>query len=318
MNSAHLRSLTFRSLALLIVLMPTARIASNAQNTDIFELNVFERPGSDTVGFVSLSEVLYISEHPDSTFMPEITEMPEDSASNYERIVLKDSIRKSVLSQSGLRENDRLFVYAFSKNILISIKLKELPLVAQLSPYAYEWPYHQEDYQIGFELTKKQLQGLNVMYTWALVTIGKKHPFEVGKMSNIVWQPISTSVFPTEKLSLKEESDLSSPMLEAGASYMATYDTLVFYTQELMRDSEQAGKRLLVLGKNSQQNIFEHTYYNGESTMIATPEEQYTGVLFKNRPPVVMGFTWESFGCPSIQFINPEKQTIVIRCDNRH
>ena len=65
--------------------------------------------------------------------MPEITEMPEDSASKYERIVSQDTNQERILRQYLLKENDRLFVYAFFKNILISIKLKELSLVAQLS-----------------------------------------------------------------------------------------------------------------------------------------------------------------------------------------
>ena len=116
-----------------MVLMHTSTTASKAQITDVFELNFVERQGGDTVGFVSLSEVLYISEHPDSTFMPEITEMPEDSASKYERIVSQDTNQERILRQYLLKENDRLFVYAFFKNILISIKLKELSLVAQLS-----------------------------------------------------------------------------------------------------------------------------------------------------------------------------------------
>ncbi|MFI8605669.1 hypothetical protein ACIGCP_14490 [Cellulophaga baltica] len=45
---------------------------------------------------------------------------------------------------------------------------------------------------------------------------------------------------------------------------------------------------------------------------------QYVGRLFKNRPPVVFGFTFKSFGCPSINFIDKNELPIFILCDNRH
>jgi hypothetical protein len=51
---------------------------------------------------------------------------------------------------------------------------------------------------------------------------------------------------------------------------------------------------------------------------IANPDYPYAGILFKNLLPVIKGFTWESFGCPIIQSIAPDKKTVVVRCDNRH
>ncbi|MFM8918119.1 MAG: hypothetical protein ACKOGP_10320, partial [Bacteroidota bacterium] len=128
-------------LALVIVLLSLTRTTATAQDTDIFELNVFDRPNSDTIGFVSLSEVLTYSEHPDSTFLPDLAELPEDSAAHYQRILIPDTIRKQLLQASNIRAHDRVFVYEYANNILFSYPVKDLLLVAYLSPYVYEWPY---------------------------------------------------------------------------------------------------------------------------------------------------------------------------------
>jgi len=195
-----------RALPLLIILLALTRTNATAQDTDIFILSVFEKsPGDtgDTIGFVSLSETFRYSEHPDSSFLPDLAELPEDSAANYDRIVVTDSIRKQLLQANNLRPNDRVFVYQYAKNVLFSYPVKELLLVAYLSPYVYEWPYKQEDYMLGFQFSQKQLHGLTSFDEQALVTLGKRHPFELGKMRNISWKPIAANDLPTNAAALK-------------------------------------------------------------------------------------------------------------------
>jgi hypothetical protein len=46
--------------------------------------------------------------------------------------------------------------------------------------------------------------------------------------------------------------------------------------------------------------------------------EQWTGKLFKNKPPVILGFQYVAFGCPGITFLSPTEKDIYIYCDNRH
>ncbi len=45
---------------------------------------------------------------------------------------------------------------------------------------------------------------------------------------------------------------------------------------------------------------------------------QWTGKLFKDYPPVLFGFVWQSFGCDNIDIIQLPLTTIPILCDNRH
>jgi hypothetical protein len=45
---------------------------------------------------------------------------------------------------------------------------------------------------------------------------------------------------------------------------------------------------------------------------------QWMGKLFKNKPEVIFGFEWVSFGCPGIIYINSRDKYIQINCDNRH
>jgi len=310
-----------RALPLLIILLALTRTNATAQDTDIFILSVFEKsPGDtgDTIGFVSLSETFRYSEHPDSSFLPDLAELPEDSAANYDRIVVTDSIRKQLLQANNLRPNDRVFVYQYAKNVLFSYPVKELLLVAYLSPYVYEWPYKQEDYMLGFQFSQKQLHGLTNFDEQALVTLGKRHPFEPGKMRNLVWKPIAAKALPINAAALNNTPTEYQVLYTLGDVHMSNLDTLDFYTRELKMNGELSGKNLLVLHHTTGKTLFQHTYLNGESTQLAEPNYQYAGILFKNQSPVIMGFTWESFGCPIIQSIAPDKKTVVVRCDNRH
>lgn len=45
---------------------------------------------------------------------------------------------------------------------------------------------------------------------------------------------------------------------------------------------------------------------------------QWTGEIFKDRPPVIFGFLFHSSGCPSIDFIEQSENSVRINCDNRH
>ncbi|OOV49996.1 hypothetical protein B1J94_03585 [Leptospira kirschneri serovar Grippotyphosa] len=44
---------------------------------------------------------------------------------------------------------------------------------------------------------------------------------------------------------------------------------------------------------------------------------QWTGKMFKNRPPVIFGFFYEDYKCEVIDFLKLPKSGILISCDNR-
>ena len=85
---------------------------------------------------------------------------------------------------------------------------------------------------------------------------------------------------------------------------------------------------LVIVETATKKLITEAIFTEGESTSRATlsfansvnenAPEQWTGNLFKNKPPVFFGFTYESFGCTNINFIENPSNSIYLHCDNRH
>jgi len=45
---------------------------------------------------------------------------------------------------------------------------------------------------------------------------------------------------------------------------------------------------------------------------------QFTGKIFKDKPPVIFGFMYVSFGCPGVHVLDKKIKRIRILCDNRH
>ena len=85
-------------------------------------------------------------------------------------------------------------------------------------------------------------------------------------------------------------------------------------------------RRLLVVDSKTKEIIIDKLYSSSEGTS-PTPlnyEEgddvvnQWTGKLFKNKPQVIFGFLYESFGCPGISIIDKSNEEIYLQCDNRH
>lgn len=96
------------------------------------------------------------------------------------------------------------------------------------------------------------------------------------------------------------------------------------YYYSFSTDSAQ----LFVLASDTKAISFEDTLYESEGCSLSPPnytrEEfngeafQWTGRLFKDKPPVFFGFQWFSFGCPYIDLIQTPGSIVPILCDNRH
>ena len=91
----------------------------------------------------------------------------------------------------------------------------------------------------------------------------------------------------------------------------------------------QIGSRyLLVIDSKSGEKVIEVDFYRSEGITLFPlytgetdtdwGEIQWTGMLFKDEPPVVSEFNYNSFGCPYFIFLSPDKKWLGIRCDNRH
>jgi len=303
----------------------------SAQSIDLFYLVDLEENTSNKVGFISLSNIYPLSEHPDSLAIPYLDTIENKNLIQYFK--LTEEYRKRFLTKSKISEADSVFIYDYSSDILRSFAVKNLNVAASLSIYRdiNEYPLGQYDYQIGFEINKKQLSG--IMQYGALAFVGKSNPFQKGQMKPIVWSKITSKEFPNNKISKPNLIQKS----KSENSYLYNSDNYDYFVKDYTITIQDNGyeydikKRLLiVINKRNGKVIIERLFSDSEGTSVAPLnfgidnssqtdlKEQWIGKLFKDKPEVFFGFEWVSFGCPNIIFLNSKEKDIYINCDNRH
>lgn len=272
--------------------------------------------------FISISDRYPLSNHQDSLAIPNLL---NSETKNIEYFQLQSIYRERLLYRTKISEKDSVFVYDYSTDALVAFPVKKLNTVACLSLYTpkEECPCIQDDYELGFEIPKKYLTKLGKYYNYALVFIGKKNPFARGQMKAVVWKKINTNQFPKLKYHFPK---WFINKRDFGQSYIYETDKYKIFIKDYKtsKKTESVYKRqLVVLDKKSNKLVNNHFFNEGESSSIAmlnnstNSQTQWTGKLFKNKPEVIFGFEWMSFGCPSIYFLNSQK-SIEINCDNRH
>lgn len=288
-----------------------------AQNLALFELNQIE-DSTDTTAFVSLSDIYPLSENMDSLAIPDLSEKNAQEADKFEYFKLGSEYRNRFLSRTRISESDKVFIYSYEKNILISFAVKNLNVVACLNIYGADWPYRQEDYMIGFEIDRKQLTGFENYFANTLVYIGKKSPFVLNQLKPVLWIKMDAKDFPSKEPLAYDTSYAGKCYI--GDAYRYETNDLQYFLQDMNRvsDNWNSVKYLLVIDKKSKKTVCEKVYYAGESATFAPVENHWTGKLFKNYPPVILGIHWVSFVCPGITFLNSSGNEISIYCDNRH
>lgn len=291
-------------------------------------INLFTLTTRDTtdVAFVSLSDIYHSNEEgADTLIMPNIKKMKKEDAVCF---TLENKYRKRFLSQTNISETDSVFVYDFSKNKLASFAVKNLKTAALLNGYTSEeeWPYEPYDYMIGFELSKQSLKGLSDYYADVFVYVGKENPFTGEQLTPIAWKKTTANEYPSKALKKEDQKILKNKI--AGNVYSFKTNGFEYFIRDYFSDDrrEPFAHRLIVVDAKTKEVIIEKLFSESEGTTPTplnnvNPDniiEQYTGRLFKNKPPVVFGFLYESFGCPSIEFIDKSNEFIYLQCDNRH
>ncbi|MBK7566594.1 MAG: oxidoreductase [Bacteroidetes bacterium] len=302
---------------LLLILYKGLAIAS-AQDLQIFDLRSYEVDSTHSIAFISLSEIYPLSENADSLATPDLSDMEVESASNFNYIILDSAYRKRFLRETNVSETDKLFVYDYATNSFHVFVVKELKVVACLNIYGGDWPYSQYDYMIGFELNQKDLKGFDEYFTSSFAHIGKENPFVHGKVKPIIWKKIETGSFPYTEY--PNYDTLYAGKCVKGDAYTFQSEGWNYFVQDYYRiaDNWPALKRLVVIDGKTMETVCDKLFYSGESASFAPLEEQWTGKLFKNRSPVIFGFHYFTFGCPSITFLNTDESEVYINCDNRH
>lgn len=291
------------------------------QSINLFTLT--PRDSSD-VAFVSLSDIYPVNDQNDTLALPAIEKLGKYDAQYF---ILDRNYRKRFLSKTNISETDSVFVLDYAKNKLVSFAVKNLKTAALLNAYSSEtdWPYRPFDFMIGFEISTKSLNGLSDYFRDALVYVGKENPFSKEALKPIVWKRIDSKEYPSKPMKNEDHALLENTM--AGNTYLFKTESYHYFLQEYL-DTHKIiyARRLLVADAKTKDIIIEKLYSQSEGTSAAALNYQegqdaiyqWTGKLFKNKPTVVFGFEYISFGCPEISLIDKSNQEIFLQCDNRH
>jgi hypothetical protein len=298
-----------------------------AQELAIYNINLLEDYNGQNRAFSSFSDSYLGSEGSDTLMIPDYLNLGPEKA---RYIPLEGKYRQRFLKATTISESDYIYCYDYAKDLLVSFPVKSLKVVAFLSLYQGEddWPYRASDYQIGFEINPESLKEFGAYYIHALLAVGKENPFVRGGMKPMVWTETDSLEFPN--LELNERYIPYLKRCSKGKVYKFEWGGYRYLTQDLNFQNRLLARHLIVLDltKNNTKPVCDKIYLDSEGTSPAplnyyhSKEDylvaQFTGKLFKNKPPVVLGFLYVSFGCPAIAFLDPSEQDLFIRCDNRH
>lgn len=300
-----------------LLILPLLVLSSQGYAQD---LNIFDiQPG----GFVSLSDVDVWKGIDHSTILP-VLQGREQGTGYAEKGYLQISgkYRYNFLSRTNINESDTMFIYSYSKKLLLRIPISDLTALAILSPYidSDNCPCSISYYQFGFVIDSSSVVNLEESYTNTFVYIGKLNPFLEDKLQQITWTDISYKEYPSHLITEEVNFNFGNNdfAFTTGACYKFQSHGLIYYIQKLMKDDYQFGLRLIVINQKTKDKKLEQLFFGGESASFASLKSQWTGNLFKDKPPVIFGFQSHSFGCPAIHFLDSEHKGITINCDNRH
>ncbi|MCD9616404.1 hypothetical protein [Chryseobacterium gleum] len=285
---------------------------------NIFNLSVMSsaEKDSDIDIFISVSDI-YKGAQP----------VPENIIKNHKQMTYEElqhfdldaPSRKKLLNGIHLTENDSLYIYEYWSNKLQRMPVSQLKAVAYLSPYSDSEDLDPDAYMMGFQVATHQKTTEYDRYINAIAYFGNKNPFVENKMKAVKWQKAGADI---------SKKYFSHSKLTQGNTYQTKYENMTYYLQDYLEEGNTVERRLAVIN-DRKEKIAEKTFSLAESDGgeflplygIDTDEAnifQYTGYLFKGKPPVIFGFIAQSFGCPSISFLDKNEKDFWINCDNRH
>ncbi|MDI7185024.1 hypothetical protein QMM42_02165 [Leptospira santarosai] len=307
------------------------------------DLNLYnlDTCGNQSVRFVSLSDKYPVYDYPDWFAIPKLKNRKKK---DLQYLILGRKYRARFLSKTKISENDTVFIYDYFTETIATFPVKNLNAVACLSPYMSDMddapPYSQQDYMIGFEIDKKLLKNFknkSFEYENSLIYIGKQNPFQKGRIKSILWKNIDPKKLSTFKIKVKYATKLSG--YSFGKAYQFDSAPLRYYLQDLFEYDDLGRpafilgqpncRRLIVINTKTKEMIFEKFYCVHEEPSLVPlnvvghakdwrSKTQWTGEIFKDRPPVIFGFLYVGVGCPSIDFLEQSGSYVRINCDNRH
>ncbi len=277
---------------------------------------------TNRIGFVSLTDRYPFHPHPDSSIISE--EMrKEPSGVKYNHHVIGSDKRALFLKNLSIQEDDQLFAFDFQHDTVVTFPVSELKLVGSLSPYISErdFPVPEYYFQIGFEIPYEPVRMMHRYSYHEIIYIGKANPFKVGEATPILFEEISFENYLKED---QEQKDTTGKYKYLRFSHNG-YD---FYTK-VFAGQYYFARKMRVFHRSSGQKVLDREYGRGEGAsasiirtpamdIIREPYLQWTGGIFRGKPPVIIGMEYQSFGCEPVDFLDPAIPRIYFWCDNRH
>jgi len=289
----------------------------------IYAVTQYQKNNKESIVFISVSEIYPLSEHPDSVAIPNLG---GKGIKDIEYFTLEAIYKERFFHRTKIAKADKIFIYDYAADNLLVLPIKALKVIACLSPYANleDESLSQSDYMIGFEIDKKFLNGFKDLYfQYTLAYIGKEGPFDKGQMKAMTWEKIDSKSFP--KIKSEDVTRLRGAIV--GDAYKFETDTLHYFIQDFLGNEMNSARHLVIFSSKTKDLVFEKIYFEEDGIELAPLNfskaaynniYQWTGNLFKAKPPVIFGFTSLSFGCESISFLHKVEKDIYIKCDNRH
>ena len=301
--------------------------------------------------FISLSDIHELIRHPDSLAIPAsnsgidwrgrwspdlkgeelflfFNEMDERQFFH-----LDEEYRRRFLERTKISETDIVFLYNYADDALLAFPVNELNVAVVARHFPHTCQYN---YRIGFHMDRVLLyesDESNDFDLWeferVLVYIGQAHPFARGGMREIQWRRIPTEDFPIAKSNIETDNERILYLLEYGRrsarAYLYEFENFILFSQDILRfwsahnRWNPAALHLLIIDTEIDSVVVERVIPNGwgwygRGTRI--------GNLFRNAPPVALGFWWPDWRtpsdlCPFIMFLDAEIADVYIRCDNQ-
>lgn len=250
-----------------------------------------------------------------------VAEYQKESTSTNKELYyyLKGKERADFLANRDIKESDNLYIYNFQTDDLTVAVIKEIPLLS------HESVYGGMDFLTGLDV-KNIIDTSAHTYYSSFAYIGTKNPFTSGAVSAIKWKPIATHKVP--KVALNYGTFYNSADYEVLLAYhYAAYGNNYYYSRHSFDNGTFIVDYIFVINEQNTL-LYQAQISDSESQSPSIPltenmqlpqvPEHFTGTLFKDKPAVIFGLYYNSFGCPFIDFISDSELSVYIQCDNRH
>ena len=206
-----------------------------AQKLYVYELQsaYLNIENEETTGFISLSDKYPLNEHSDSLAVPDSLLV---SGNRY--IELKNEYRTRVLTKTGIKETDDVYIYDYIQNRTITFKVNALKTLAILTPYDMVGgrKKNQYDYMIGFEVDQTTITSKKSFLDDYFVSIGKINPFTEANLHPIVWDSVDSTCFPTD-FDIPNRLQRTKRKYHRGKTYEYIEGHLGYYSQDILSNN---------------------------------------------------------------------------------